>query len=178
MNKCNECGNDNADNSKYCSNCGNDLLKQKDEHFLQKPIKKVNYKKVIGMTVGVIALYIAYFLIHQPFNAHDLDKVLIKTSSEINKSCPIMIDSVTRLDNTTALPSKILQYNYTLISMEKEKVDIIELRSYLEQKIINNVRTNPDLKFFRDNKVKTNYYYKDKVGIYLFTISVTPEQYK
>ena len=175
MKKCNECGNENTDNSMYCSNCGYELLKQKEDHSEQKPIKKVDYKKLMGMIVGAIALIIAYFLVQQLFNTPNLDKELMKTASEINKSCPIMIDNETRLDNTMTLPSKTLQYNFTLIGMEKETVDIIELKSYLEQNIINNVRTNPDMKFFRDNKIITNYYYKDKDGIYLFTISVTPE---
>jgi hypothetical protein len=52
------------------------------------------------------------------------------------------------------------------------------LKEYLEPNITNFVRTNPDMKFQRDNKVTINYYYKDKDGNYLFTISVTPGQYE
>ena len=178
MNKCNKCGNENAYISKYCWNCGYELLIQKEVQSAQKPIKKIDIKKLIGMIICAIAFIIAYFLIQPLFSTPNIDKELMKVASEINKSCPIMIDNETRLDNTMALPSKTLQYNFTLISMEKETVDSIELKSYLEQNIKNNVRTNPDMKFFRDKKITTNYYYKDKNGIYLFTISATPEQYK
>ena len=168
MKKCNECGGDNADNFKYCRNCGYEL-----------PIQKIDYKKLTGIIVGAIAFIVAYFFVQQLlFRAPNLDDAMMKIASEINESCPIMIDSETRLDNTITLPSKVFQYNYTLINMEKEAVDIIMLKNHLEPNITNFVRTNPDMKFQRDNKVTVNYYYKDKNGNYLLTISVTPEQYE
>jgi hypothetical protein len=89
-----------------------------------------------------------------------------------------MLDSETRLDNVIPLPPKVFQYNYTLINAEKETVDTIMLKNYLETNITNFVRTSPDMKFQRDNKVTVNYCYKDKYGNYLFKISVTPEQYE
>jgi len=180
MNKCNECGSDNADNLKYCRYCGYELPKLKVEeiqHPAQKTIKKVDYWKLIGIIVGAITFLVAFYLVQQLLSPN-LDKVMMKTASEINKSCPIMIDSETRLDNTIVLPSNVFQYNYTLVNMEKETVDIVSLKNYLEPNITNFVRTNPDMKFQRDNKCTINYYYKDKDGNYLFTISVTPEQYE
>ncbi|MUP39139.1 hypothetical protein [Labilibaculum euxinus] len=106
------------------------------------------------------------------------EKVLMVTASELNKTCPVMIDNATRLDNTIALPGNVFQYNYTLIDMSKDSVNIEELKAYLEPTIINFVKTNPDMQILRDNKVQVNYYYKDKSGVYLFTISVKPEQYE
>jgi len=182
MIKCNECGGNNIDNLKYCRWCGYELPKPKIEEIqvpIQKSKKKVDNKKLIGTIVGAIAFIIAYFLFQQLFfNPPKLDKALMKVASEINESCPIMLDSETRLDNSIALPPKILQYNYTLINMEKEEIDIISLINYLEPNITNNIRTSPDMKFLRDNKVTFNYYYKDKNWNYLFTITVKPEQYE
>jgi hypothetical protein len=182
MNKCKECGNDNTDNLKYCRWCGHELSKPKIEEIQsieQKPTKKANYKNLTGIIGGCIAFAVSYFLIQQIlFAPPTLDKAMMKTASEINESCPIMVDTETRLDNTIALPSNIFQYNYTLINREKETVDIAMLKSYLEPNITNFVRTNPAMKFQRDNKITVNYYYKDKNGNYLLTISVTPEQYE
>lgn len=112
------------------------------------------------------------------FRKPAFDKVLMITASELNKSCPIMIDNATRLDNAIALPDNIFQYNYTLIDMSKDSVNIDELQAYLKPTIANFVKTNPDMQTMRDNKVQVNYYYKDKAGVYLFTISVKPEQYE
>jgi len=112
------------------------------------------------------------------FRKPAFDKALMETASEINKSCPIMIDNATRLDNAIALPDNVFQYNYTLVNMTKDSININELKGYIEPTIINFVKTNPDMQTIRDNKVTVNYYYKDKVGVYLFTISVKPEQYE
>jgi len=62
--------------------------------------------------------------------------------------------------------------------MTKDSIMIDDLRNYLEPTIINFVKTNPDMKKMRDFKTTVNYYYKDKTGVYLFTISVKPEQYE
>jgi hypothetical protein len=48
----------------------------------------------------------------------------------------------------------------------------------IESLIINTVKTNPDMAFFREKEVTMKYYYKDKNGNYLFSITVVPEQYK
>jgi hypothetical protein len=182
MNKCNECGKDNTDNQKYCHCCGHELLKPIVEEIQfseQKPTKKIDYKILTGGVIGLIAFLVtSFFVQYVLFAPPTLDKALMKAASEINKSCPILIDSETRLDNTITLPSNVFQYNYTLINKEKETVDIAILKKYLEPMITNTVRTNPDMKFQRDNKVTINYSYKDKDGNFLFTISVTPEQYE
>ena len=182
MNKCNECGSDNADKLKYCCNCGYELTKQKPEEIeqpVEKPINRKDYKKIAGIIVGIIAFFAASFLVQQLFfKAPKLDKIMTEVMSEINKSCPIMIDSETRLDNTVVIPPNIFQYNYTLINMEEGTVDIAMLKNHLEPNITNFVRTNPDMKFQRDNKMTVNYYYGDKNRNHLFTISVIPEQYE
>lgn len=106
------------------------------------------------------------------------DKVMMEYASELNKNCPIMIDNATRFDNATPLPGKIFQYNYTLVSMVKDSLNIDELKKYLEPSVINFVKSNPEMKTVRDNNVTINYSYRDKAGIFLFTISVSPDLYK
>jgi len=141
----------------------------------QKPRKKIDFKQIAGIAVGVIVLVLVQQFF---FKSPDLDKMLMKTASEMNELCPVMIDSETRLDNAIALPAKTFQYNYTLVSTEKDSVDIVVMKDILEPRIRTFVCTSPDMKTFRDNKVTVNYYYSDKNGNYLLTISVSPEQYK
>ena len=88
-----------------------------------------------------------------------------------------MIDSETRLDNAISLPNNVFQYNYTLINMLKKNIDIKSIKNQLEPSVINFVKTNPDMEIQRNNKTTINYYYKDKSGVYLFTISVSPDKY-
>ena len=88
-----------------------------------------------------------------------------------------MVDRDTRLDNAVALPGNILQYNYTLINLDKSEVNVDTVNKYVAPGIINNVRTNPELKVYRDNKVTMDYAYRDKNGVFVLKISVTPDMY-
>jgi len=152
---------------------------------LLKDLPKTKKIKGLKYWIGFAVAFAIFYAIGQIggeklaglFRKPAFDKALMETASEINKSCPIMIDNATRLDNAIALPDNVFQYNYTLVSMTKDSINIEELKGYLEPTITNFVKTNPDMKTMRDNKVTVNYYYKDKAGLYLFTISVKPEQY-
>jgi hypothetical protein len=88
-----------------------------------------------------------------------------------------MIDSDTRLDSAMALPEKVFQYHYTFVNLAKSELEIDTVRKYMEPGLIDNVKTNPDLKIYRDNEVTMAYHYQDKDGVFLLKISVTPEQY-
>jgi hypothetical protein len=136
--------------------------------------KKRNIGTVIGLAIGAIA----FVLIQQLFfKAPSFDKVMMKAASELNKTCPIMVDKETRLDNAVSLPGQIFQYNYTLVNMVKDSMNIPDLQNYLEPIITNNVKTNPDLKVYRDHKITMAYYYKDKNGVFVLKIAVTPDKY-
>jgi len=111
------------------------------------------------------------------FKKPAIDKAMMEMASEINKSCPFMVDNLTRLDNAVAMPNNVFQYNYTLINIVKDSLDINELKNNIEPTIINFVKTNPDMKAMRDNKTTVNYYYKDMTGVFLLTISVGPDKY-
>lgn len=62
--------------------------------------------------------------------------------------------------------------------MVKSTTDTLALKNKLAPTIANFVRTNPQMKFQRDNKATLNYLYKDQTGQYLFLISITPDQYE
>jgi hypothetical protein len=186
MNKCNQCGTENPDNAKYCRNCGYELPKPQEPiiqetipaHTIPQAQKKLNQKTITGIIVGTIFLVVMYFaaqFLVQKLNTPSFDETLVKMASELNKTLPIIVDSDTRLDNVTPLPQKVFQYNYTLINADKVSVDTLELKNYLEPRIINFYQTSPDMQFQRENKITVNYQYKDKVGNYLFMISVKPK---
>jgi hypothetical protein len=155
---------------------------------IEKSNQKVKPNRIKGLKYWIIfaVAFAIFYAIGQfggekivgLFKKSTFNKAMMVTASEINKSCPIMVDNATRLDNAIAMPDNVFQYNYTLVNMVKDSVNIGELKNYLLPNITNFVKTNPDMKQIRDNKMTVNYYYKDKVGVYLFTISVKPEQYE
>ncbi len=144
---------------------------------MEQTVVKSNRKKIIGTIVGLVAFGLAYYGAQQLFKAPTFDKAMMQAASELNKSCPIMVDQDTRLDNALALPENIFQYNYTLVNLDKSEVNIDTVKKYVEPGLINNVKTNPDLKTYRDNKVTMAYNYRDKNGVFILKINVTPDQY-
>lgn len=181
---CTTCGTGNPENYKYCFSCGYELPKITTENLdntNQQPTReKTNKgKKILSFVVFIIVFGLSYFAVQQLFfKVPSYDKAMMEIASEINKSCPIMVDAETRLDNTVALPKNVFQYNYTLINIEKASVDTVDIRNSLEPTIINYVKTNPQMKTQRDLKTIINYYYKDKEGVFLLIISVTPDKYE
>jgi hypothetical protein len=102
---------------------------------------------------------------------------MMEAASELNKTCPFMVDKDTRLDNAAALPGNIFQYNYTLVNLDKSEVNVDTVKKYVEPGLINNVKTSPGLKVYRDNKVTMAYNYRDKNGVFVLKITVTPDLY-
>lgn len=180
---CSKCGTDNTTKAKYCSSCGFELPKVSindsgNNVQFDSSSKPDNKRKYIGMIVGVIFFFITFFGTQQFFfKSGSIDKDMMNVASELNKSCPVNVDSETRLDNTIALPGKIFQYNYTLLNLDKSNADTISMKNYLEPNIINQLKTNPQMNFQREHKWTLNYLYKDKNGLFLLLIKVTPDKY-
>jgi len=137
--------------------------------------KKMNFKTLAGIVVGIVAMVLVQQFF---FKSPSFDKQMMQMASELNKTCPVMVDAETRLDNTVALPDKIFTYNYTLVNQVKDSINVEELKSYLTPLVTNNIKTNPVMKFYRDNKITLSYYYKDKQGVFLLNIDVTPDKYQ
>ncbi|MEO9475744.1 MAG: hypothetical protein ABJG41_09420 [Cyclobacteriaceae bacterium] len=136
-------------------------------------------KQIIQTTIGTVIGAVVILLLKQYFfQSPTFDKVMMKAASELNETCPIMVDSDTRLDNCIALPDNIFQYNYTLVNYTIEDLDIEILRDNLEPMLLNTVSSNPDLQMFRENGVTMAYDYKDKNGLHLLKIVIKPEMYK
>jgi len=73
------------------------LLKPKimDELFSFKN-KKFTWRSVVFL-VGLVGVF---FVLQLVYKKGGIDRQLASTANEINKNCPMMIDSITRLDNT------------------------------------------------------------------------------
>lgn len=124
----------------------------------------------------VIFSLATYWIINTLF-IPSAEKILQKTSAEVNKSCPIMVDEITRLDKT-ATKDKTLTYLYTLINVEENMSDFSDVKKEMNGQLIELVKNNPDLKALRNLGITFIYSYKDKNGVSLFDITITPEQYK
>jgi hypothetical protein len=89
----------------------------------------------------------------------------------------MQIDQYTMLKNTVALPNKTFQYNYKLIDVSKDQVNLDMVEKYLFPGILQNVKTSPDMEEMRKENVILNYNYEDKNGVFVTKYIVTPEMY-
>ncbi len=179
---CTNCNIENDAALKYCSICGYELPKTENKELKSKSDattkpntkKRLDAKTLIGVVVGaVVGLFVTQSLFKP-----SIDKQLSEIANEMNKTCPINVDESTTLKNVVALTNKTIQYNYVLVGITKAEVEIDTIKKYVFPGILQNVKTNPELKLFRDNKVSLKYYYVDKNGEFIADYIVKPEMYE
>jgi hypothetical protein len=106
------------------------------------------------------------------------DRQLREGAVEVNRICPKMIDNETRLDSASVPKEKTFSYYYTLVNRAKKDIDIASARQILTPNLIQNIRTNEQLRFMRENQVVFIYSYADKNGSKVLDIQVSPYDYK
>lgn len=176
--KCSNCDSENLPNARYCSRCGFELPKGEIPKMEITPVlvpkkrKKYQLESIIGALFGVLAFFAIQ---HFVFDEDASNKAMSEIASEINKSCPMLLDSITQLDNVLVMPDNVFQYNYTLL--HTDEINIEGLKESMQPALLNLIRTSPQMKTLRDYDCTFSYFYKDKNGVFLFSITVTPDDY-
>jgi hypothetical protein len=134
--------------------------------------------KILSYALAIIIGVVLYQLLsHFIFRPPSFESQLMKMAAELNRNCPIMLDRDTRLDNTIGGPGKIFTSNYTLINSEAAELNIVEMKQMMIPDKINYAKTSEDMQIFRNEKVTLEYNYKDKSGLFLFSITISPGDY-
>ena len=136
--------------------------------------KKFTWKSIVFLIGSVVALMILQIFHKNP----TLDNTMVQVSDLINRSCPYMLDSVTRLEHTAPLPNNTFGYNYTILNAHKMNFDSSALINHNKKYFLNVIKTDPKYKLFRDKNTSFSFSYYDTKGSYLFNISLTPNDYK
>jgi hypothetical protein len=179
MNTCTNCEAENNVTAKYCSICGFKLAAIETSNItapLQKEEKtkpKFDLKTILGFIVGFVVVFFGTKTLFSP----SFDKQLVGIANEMNKVCPMRLDAHTSLQNVAALPNALV-YNYVLIDLTKEDVKIDFIKQNVFPNLLQNVKTNPDMKLFRDKKVTLIYYYSDKNGKFVIEYKIKPNMYE
>lgn len=142
---------------------------------MQEPEKKRNSTVlIVSAIVALLLALVLYFSFKEPVT----DSGMIELVAKYNDNCPLTIQEGIRLDNVTLPKDKVVQYNLTLLNVEKQTAEIETIKQNIEESLLSTVKANPGLKAFRDNKFTLIYNYDDKKEDYLFEITITPDQYK
>jgi hypothetical protein len=127
--------------------------------------------------IGVVILFLTTSTLKYILKESNIDKQLMEVASEINKSSPIVVDSLTTLDNTVALPGNTFQYNYS-IKADRKNVDTSALASIIKKSVINMIRTDPKEAFFKNNKTDIQAKFTDRNGVYITTVKISHSDYQ
>ena len=179
---CSNCEAANNVNAKYCSMCGYTLPVVentiKDELSPVVETKKSKQKQPISTYIGIAVGVLLTFLVSNFFITPSIDSKLASFASEFNKNCPMVLDQHTTINNALALPNKTIQYNYTLTAVVKADVDLDILEENLFPRLLQSVKSSPEMKIFRDKDVSFKYYYSDSTGEFVTSYTINPKMYK
>ena len=124
---------------------------------------------VIGAALGI--LIYRHLVGSRPLSDADL----ARTSAELNRRLPIMVDSQTQLVSTTGT-GRVLQYNYHLVNVTVTPDQATALMNMERPRIRNFACSTPATRnTFLKQGITLRYAYTDRNGYDLFTIEVTPE---
>jgi hypothetical protein len=136
--------------------------------------KKLLIRKIMQITVVVVLIGLAqYYFVKDKSVGKELSALVIK----YNSACPIMISNDIRMESVNTLPHNTIQYDFTLVKVQKESIDVEALKKSVETEIMASSKTNPSLEAFRDNSSTVIYNYMDSNQKELFKITLTPEMY-
>ncbi len=127
--------------------------------------KRIILTAVIALAVGVISTLLFQQYVLPP----KTETILLQLSNNFNGKCPVMVDKITRFDNTS-VGNNELRFNYTILTAVKDSVDSTELHSHLEPI----VRNNPQVGMLKQNHITVLCRYRDRKGMLLTEIKVTP----
>jgi hypothetical protein len=136
--------------------------------------KKLLIRKIIKILfiVAIIGVAQFYFIKEKPAN-----KELLALVAKYNAACPVMISNDIRMEGVHSLPDNVVQYDFTLMRVSKNGIDVKALKNEIEKEILSGIKDNPSLEAFRDNSSTVIYHYMDNNQENLFLVTLTPEMY-
>ena len=138
--------------------------------------RKQNILLLIG--IGIALVLVAYFQFYLSKGVKEVNTEVTELIAKYNKNCPLTIQEGIRLDTVSLPEERTVQYNLTLLNVEKEKAEINIIQEEIEKSLISTAKANPGLQVFRDNDFSLIYNYYDKKKVALFKIRILPDQYK
>lgn len=136
--------------------------------------KKIIIRKVIKIIFVLILIFLVqYFYVKNKMIGDEIAPLV----ANYNRACPMMISNDIRMESVNSLPENTVQYDFTLVRVIKENIDVKALKTSVEKEILSSSKTNPSLEAFRNNNSTVVYVYRDTNQKMLFKVELTPELY-
>jgi flagellar basal body-associated protein FliL len=142
---------------------------------MQQPTKKSILIVLIISAVIAISVALTFYFSSEKTSENTQITELV---DKYNKNCPLKIQEGIRLDSVTLPSEKVVQYNLTLVNVEKETAELELIGKEIGKSIITIAKANPGLEVFRENDYTLIYKYSDKNKKFMFDVKAEPDQYK
>ncbi|WP_426483692.1 hypothetical protein [Flavobacterium sp. 2] len=142
---------------------------------------KQNRKKqniLLLAVIGIAVVLAVFFQFYLSESKDEVDSEIVELVAKYNKNCPLNIQEGIRLDSVSLHEKQVVQYNLTLINVEKTTAETDVIKTEIEKSFLSTAKANPGLQVFRDNDYTLIYSYSDKKKVFLFTVKILPDQYK
>jgi flagellar basal body-associated protein FliL len=145
---------------------------------MQEKQSKRKQNILLLVVIGIALALTVFFQFYLSENAHEANTEITELVGKYNKNCPLTIQEGIRLDSVNLPSEQVVQYNLTLMNVEKETAEINTIKQEIEKSLISTAKANPGLQVFRDKDYTLVYNYSDKKKTSLFQIKILADQYK
>jgi hypothetical protein len=123
-----------------------------------------------GVVVGVaVPTYIAA-------KSNRIENYLQQSADEWSKEAPLMVDEATRLDCVSVGVGDELDFNYTLVQISIDDIDVDEFTETMTPHLRDVYMNNPQMEWFREHGIIHNHIYRDQDGVLIASISIGGEE--
>lgn len=137
-----------------------------------------NYLTLAGLTLGIILMTGCGRKSKNEMWIPEKARNLASATAYINERCPEMVDVETRLDSVLLSQEGELVFFYTLPKRESPTIDPVAFEAFMMPEILDNIRTNPDLRMHRDSSLTMVFIYRGSKGERIAELSLGPEYYR
>ncbi|WPO79765.1 hypothetical protein [Flavobacterium sp. KACC 22761] len=133
---------------------------------------------LLFILIGIAIALTAFFQFYLSENVSEVKTEVKELVEKYNKNCPLNIQEGIRLDSVNLPQKEFVQYNLTLLNVEKQTAEVDVIQSEIEKSLVSTAKANSGLQVFRDNDYTLIYHYSDKKKAFLFDVKILPDQYK
>ncbi|MBF4493756.1 hypothetical protein IR010_14505 [Flavobacterium sp. MR2016-29] len=145
---------------------------------MQEKQSKRKQNILLLVVIGIAIFLAVFFQFYLSKNSDEVNTEITELVGKYNKNCPLTIQQGIRLDSVNLPSEQVVQYNLTLMNVEKETAEINVIKKEIEKSLISTAKANPGLQVFRDNDYTLVYKYSDRKKASLFEVKILADQYK
>jgi len=139
----------------------------------------MKYHRKVGLFVSlaIVLAIIVYLFYNSWLKSLAVKKFELEYLKEENKKGMTMDSKNVRFDSVTAKSNKILQYDFTLVNDDTSSLIVSELKQNLGPIVLKAVALDSATFVLKNHRYTFIYFYKDKNGDSLFSVTVNPRDY-